>query len=202
MRPAPDLRPLDRQCCSYRSRNTRTRLANTAGSMRGLAADWHLDVVNEEGRMFRVLRVVIGACLGAAPNALAQPAACPASPDTLQSVAHEFWAAYNRRDLAASIASSTTNCCLSVSRAFRPSAERMEDVRTIVAGNTDESLDPRKSASEERVVLSALRKVRSSPGRAGPGRRYPLHARGWRNGGEAHPVNQVASSASASVGRQ
>jgi len=51
--------------------------------------------------MFRVLRVVIGACLGAAPNALAQPAACPASPDTLQSVAHEFWAAYNRRDLAA-----------------------------------------------------------------------------------------------------
>lgn len=123
--------------------------------MRGLAADWYLDVVHEEGEMNRVLRVMIGACLGAAPNALAQPAGCPASPDTLQSVAHEFWAAYNRRDLAAldrvlddqllfvgvQGVPATKTAFLAGFRAPESpirseSAERMEDVRTIVAGNT------------------------------------------------------------------
>lgn len=90
-----------------------------------------------------------------APFAVAQPTACPTSSDALSSVAQEFWAAYNRRDLAAldgvlddqllfvSVqgAPATKTDFLVAFRAPEgsiksKSEERMEDLRTVAAGNT------------------------------------------------------------------
>ena len=102
----------------------------------------------------RYFGLTIGGCLCVAPNARAQASACPTSADALSSVAHEFWVAYNRRDLDAldrvlddqllfvSVqgAPATKSQFLAAFRAPEgpiksESAELMEDIRTISAGN-------------------------------------------------------------------
>ena len=99
--------------------------------------------------------MAIGSCLIVAPNARAQSTTCPTSSGALFSVAHEFWAAYNRRDLAAldrilddqlllvsvqGVPATKTEFLAGFRAPEGPirseSAERMEDVRTISAGNT------------------------------------------------------------------
>jgi ketosteroid isomerase-like protein len=103
----------------------------------------------------RVFCLAMSSWLCVAPDAVAQLTACPTSSDALSNVAHDFWAAYNRRDLAA-LDSVLDDQLLFVSvqgaaatkadflAAFRApegsikseSAERMEDLRTVAAGNT------------------------------------------------------------------
>jgi ketosteroid isomerase-like protein len=103
----------------------------------------------------RVLRMVFVGTLSLAPNLGAQSPACAASSEALQGVAHEFWVAYNRRDLAA-LDSLLDDQLLLVGVQGTPatkaqflaqfrapegsitstSAEGMDDVRAIAAGNT------------------------------------------------------------------
>jgi hypothetical protein len=103
----------------------------------------------------RVLRMAIGSSLSLTPNALAQPATCPTSSEALRGVAHEFWAAYNRRDLTAldgilddqllfvsvqGVPATKTEFLAEFRAPEGPtksqSMERMDDLRTIAAGNT------------------------------------------------------------------
>lgn len=102
----------------------------------------------------RVFCLAMSSWLGVAPDAVAQLTACPTSSDALSNVAHDFWVAYNRRDLAAldgvlddqllfvSVqgAAATKAAFLAAFRAPEgsiksESAERMEDLRTVAAGN-------------------------------------------------------------------
>jgi len=103
----------------------------------------------------RALHAVCAVALGLAPNTRAQSTACESTSDAVQAVAREFWSAYNRRDLAALDRvlddellfignQGTAATKAQFLEAFRApegsfesrSAERMDDVRTILAGNT------------------------------------------------------------------
>jgi ketosteroid isomerase-like protein len=103
----------------------------------------------------RALQVVGIGGLFLAPNVSAQSPACASSTEALQSVVHDFWAAYNRRDLSAldrvlddrllfvSILGQPATKTQFLAELRAPegsvkseSAERMDHVRTTVAGNT------------------------------------------------------------------
>lgn len=102
----------------------------------------------------RVVRLILSGMLILTPGARAQSTACPTSPEALQGIAHEFWAAYNRRDLEGldrvlddelllvGIQGTPATKAQFLAEFRAPegsvkseSAERMDDVRTIVAGN-------------------------------------------------------------------
>lgn len=103
----------------------------------------------------RALHAVCAFALVLAPSARAQSTGCASTNDAVQGVAREFWSAYNRRDLAALDRvlddelllignQGTTATKAEFLKAFRVpegsfeprSAEAMDDVRTIFAGNT------------------------------------------------------------------
>jgi hypothetical protein len=103
----------------------------------------------------RALRIVLIGPLFLAPDVAAQSPVCASSTEALQSVAHDFWAAYNRRDLPAldrvlddqllligiQGTPATKTQFLAGFRAPEgsiksESAERMDNVRTIAVGNT------------------------------------------------------------------
>ncbi len=103
----------------------------------------------------RALRVGVVSTAFLVPNAVAQTPTCASNADALRDVVHEFWAAYNRRDLPAldrilddqllligiQGTSATKAQFLAAFRAPEgsiksESAERMDNVRTIAVGNT------------------------------------------------------------------
>ena len=103
----------------------------------------------------RAFHTVCAFALVLAPNTGAQSTACESTNDAVRAVAREFWSAYNRRDLAAldrvldddllfignqgmaaTKAEFLRNFRVPEGSFESRSAEAMDDVRTILAGNT------------------------------------------------------------------
>lgn len=102
----------------------------------------------------RIPRLVAAASLFLTPDVSAQPSSCSSSDEALRDVAHQFWAAYNRHDPAAldrvlddqlffvglQGTPATKTQLLGESgtaggRITMQSAEQMDDVRTVTAGD-------------------------------------------------------------------